>query len=60
MAFTVYGNEGDQFIITRIDLGHGDEYLVECRVGGGYKTVYSSFSYEKALIYLKQIEEPSF
>ena len=49
MAITVYGKEGDDVIITRCDLGHGDEYLVECRYLAGYLTVYSTFSYEKAL-----------
>lgn len=50
MATVVYGVEGDDVIITRIDLGHGDEFLVEHRYLGGYYTVYSSFSYEKALV----------
>ena len=53
MATIVYGHEGDDFIITRIDFGHGDEYLVECRCGAGYYTVYSSFDYDKALAHLK-------
>lgn len=59
MATVVYGKEGDDFIITRIDFGHGDEYLVECRVGAGYHTVYSSFDYGKALAKLKA-QTPSF
>lgn len=53
MATVVYGKEGDQMIITRVDFGHGDEYLVECRVGAGYYTTYSSFSFEKALTHFK-------
>lgn len=53
MATIVYGKEGDQTIITRIDLGHGDEYMVECRVGAGYYCVYCSFNYEKALEHLQ-------
>lgn len=58
MATVVYGIEGDQFIITRCDFGHGDEYLLECLVGAGYKTVYSSFEYEKVLRRLHQCEPP--
>lgn len=53
MAAVVYGKEGDQMIITRVDFGYGDEYLVECRVHAGYCMVYSSFSYEEALEHLK-------
>lgn len=59
MAVIVYGKEGDDTIITRIDLGHGDVYLVECWYGCGYFTVYSSFDYEKALEHLKRCN-PSF
>lgn len=51
----VYGKDGDEVIITRTDLGYGDEYLVEHRVGAGYLTVYSTFSYEKALQKVEQI-----
>lgn len=54
MATTVYGREGDDFIITRINFGHGDEYLVERREGAGYLTIYSGFKYEKALAILKR------
>lgn len=50
MAYTVFGEEGDPVIITRINLGHGaDEYLVEVLEGCGYKTVYSSINFQKAL-----------
>ena len=52
MATVVYGREGDQVIITRIDFGYGDEYLVECLNGyGGYATVYASFNFDMALAY---------
>lgn len=57
MATTVYGREGDDFIITRINFGHGDEYLVERREGAGYLTIYSGFKYEKALAILKRRQE---
>ena len=57
MAVTVFGNEGDKVIITRVDFGHGDEYLVEVLNGMGYFTVYSSFSYQKALERAKNIIE---
>ena len=57
MATTVYGREGDDFIITRINFGHGDEYLVERREGAGYLTIYSGFTYEKALTILKRRQE---
>lgn len=60
MATIVYGREGDNLIITRVDFGHGDEYLVESLVMGGYLTVYSSFSYDKALAYLNQCSTPEF
>lgn len=53
MATVVYGVEGDDFIITRVDLGHGDEYLVERRCDLGYYMIYSSFSFDKALAKLK-------
>lgn len=59
MATIVYGAEGDDFIITRIDLGYGDEYLVERCCYGGYYTVYSSFDYSKALAKLNSLK-PSF
>lgn len=49
MATIMYGQEGDDVIITRFDFGHGDEYLVEVRYLAGYYTVFSSFDYEKAL-----------
>ena len=55
MATIVYGHEGDSTIITRIDLGHGDEYLVEQLVGCGYFTVYSTFDLAKAIEKVKQI-----
>lgn len=48
MAAIMYGQEGDDIIITRIDFGRGDEYLVEVRNGAGYFAVYSTFDYEKA------------
>ena len=54
MAAIVYGTEGDDMIITRIDFGHGDEYLVEQRVGCGYFTVYSTFDLAKAIEKVKQ------
>lgn len=59
MATTVYGHDGDDVIITRIDLGHGgDEYLVEVLTGdGGYSTVYSTFDYGKAVEKAMKIKE---
>ena len=59
METIVYGKEGDEMVITRVDFGHGDEYLVECRVGAGYYTVYSTFDFDKALEKVKQCN-PSF
>ena len=49
MATTVYGREGDDVIITRIDFGQGDEYMVEVRKGMGYFCIYNTFDYDKAL-----------
>lgn len=49
MAFCVYGKEGDDVIVTRIDFGYGDEFLVEKRIGYGYATIASFFSEEKAI-----------
>ena len=59
MAQIVWGKEGDDVVITRIDFGHGDEYLVEVRYLAGYHAVYCSFDYEKALQKAKQCN-PSF
>lgn len=54
MATIVYGSEGDDVIITRVDFGHGDEYLVEVRYLCGYHAVYSTFDYNKALDKVRQ------
>ena len=51
----VYGRDGDVVIITLVDLGRGDEYIVKHRVCGNYLTVYGTFSYEKALQKVEQI-----
>lgn len=56
MATVVYGREGDDVIITRIDFGQGDEYMVEVRNGCGYFNVYSTFDYDKAVARAKKEE----
>lgn len=56
MATIVYGREGDDVIVTRVDFGHGDEYLVERRYGMGYFAEWSTFDMDKAIARARNAE----
>lgn len=50
MISTVWGRDGDDVVITRLDYGYREnEYLVEILENGVYRTIYSSTNYDKVL-----------
>lgn len=50
MVSTVWGQDGDEVIITSLDFGYREnEFLVEVLEEGAYRTIYSSTDYDRVL-----------